>query len=123
MGYNPNCLDLTLADVVGTDEGYRYSESDHFDEGVYYDDFYDEPDPEDDRPAYFHGLDVDEEAPAQPVYEHDPHELVLPLRGKIGRDQHARHPTCPFGCCYSRNLRPRRHPKYNSKPKRKDHRA
>jgi len=122
MGYNTNRLDLTLADVVGTtpdvdldDDLWLYADFDW----VY--DYADDP-----RPPYYHGIDLDADDP--PIVTenlgYDPNEIILPFTGKVSMTAalgYRMDKACPYGCCRDRRLRHRR-PKFNDKPKRKDHR-
>jgi hypothetical protein len=79
--------------------------------------YYDEPEPEPDYP---------DDEPEAPVYDYTPDEWEhLPFTGKVSMTAALRYTmdkACPYGCCRDRRLRHRR-PKFNVKPKRKDHRS
>jgi hypothetical protein len=112
-------LQGSLADVVGSTPDY-----DHYDEGLYYDlalDF-DLDDFEDDRDAYFDGIDVDADDPEAPEIElgYDPREIIAPHRSGVSVAR-----CLGIRCWDDSRCRAqyRHYPKYNSKPKRKNHRA
>lgn len=111
---------LTLADVIGSSYDWDYDDEPEPWYRLYED--YDEPEELDWDLYNLLNFDMGE-----PEDEDDPNEIVLPLIEKISPTAalgHRMAKPCPHGCCSDRRLRHRRRPpKFNVKPKRKDHRC
>lgn len=118
VGYDPNRIDASLADVVGDTPDRDDHLFDHDDWWLYdldYDCY------EDDREPYYHGIDLEDDYDEELPEAHDvddPHEIVMPKRESVNlawAGNNRRYHTKRYKSACRRVD--------NSKPKRKDHRS